>query len=71
VGDDPQRDSAGAGLADPVELEERRPPNQPVSPQADQQSYVAFEGDRPGAFPGTDQGPGEVDQQAVATCWTT
>jgi len=35
VGDDPQRQAALAGLADPVELEERWSPDQPVAVEAD------------------------------------
>jgi hypothetical protein len=36
VGDNPQRQPPGSGLADPVQLEERRSGHQPVAAEADQ-----------------------------------
>ena len=67
--DDPQRQAGGAGLADPVELEERRPPDQPVTTEPDQQRYVSFEGHQASLLASADQGAGEVDHQPAPPRW--
>jgi hypothetical protein len=56
VGDDPQRQPPRAGLADPVKLEERRSPDQPVAVEADQQRHIAFKRHQAGGFGGADSG---------------
>jgi hypothetical protein len=62
VGDDPQREPAGAGLADPIQLKEGRAGDQPVLPQPDQQGGVPFvehEADRLGHL---GELPGKIDE---------
>jgi len=65
VGDDPQRHPAGAGLADPVQLEKRGPGDQPVMAQPDQQSGVAFIQDQPGGLGHLSELSRQVDEVVV------
>jgi hypothetical protein len=65
VGDDPQRQPAGAGLADPVQLEERGAGDQPVLAQPDQQGGIAFIQHQPGRLGHLGEPPGQIDQVVV------
>ena len=50
VGDDPDGETAGAGFADPIQLEEGGAGHEPVLTQPDQQGSVAFVQHQPGCF---------------------
>jgi hypothetical protein len=62
VGDDPQRQPVGAGLADLVQLEERRAGHQPVLAQPDQEGSVAFIQHQPGRLGHPGELAGEIDK---------
>ena len=62
VGDDPQREPVGAGLADLVQLEERRAGDQPVLAQPDQEGGVAFIEHQAGRLGHLGELAGEVDE---------
>ena len=84
MGDDPQREPVGAGLADLVQLEERWSRDQPVLAQPDQEGGVAFIEHQAGRLGHLGElagevddvvavaaGPGGQDQQPVGAsrCW--
>jgi hypothetical protein len=62
VGDDPQREPVGAGLADLVQLEERGAGHQPVLAQPDQEGGVAFIQQQAGRLGHLGELSGEVDE---------
>ena len=62
MGDDPQWEPAGAGLADPVQLEERGAGDQPVLAQPDQEGGVALIWHQPGRRSDLGELAGQVDQ---------
>jgi hypothetical protein len=62
VGDDPQRQAPRAGLADPVQLEERGSRYQPIAAQPDQQRGVALVQHQPGGLGDLGELAGQVHQ---------
>ena len=57
--------AAGAGLADVVELEERRAGDQALAPQPGEQRHAPLGRDQAGVRPGGEDRAGQVDQLAV------
>ena len=65
VDDEVPRLAAGAGLADVVQLEERRARDQPLAPQAGEQGHAPLGRDQAGGRAGGEDRAGEVDQLAL------
>jgi class 3 adenylate cyclase len=65
VGDDPDGEAAGAGFADPVELEEGGAGDQPILTEADQQGGVAFEQHQSGRLGHLGELAGQVNQPVM------
>ncbi len=65
VGDQVHRDALAAGLADLLELEERRPGQQFAVADRGQQRDAPLQQDEPGGGAGADDRRGQVDEFAV------